>query len=81
MHGWKNTNGFSEDPRVAGGSPLPTPATPSICRLERPAFGRFRGRAGEPEEIAAVVCFMASDLASYMTGEIVNVNGGSVLCG
>ena len=39
------------------------------------------GRAGEPEEIAAVACFMASDLASYMTGEIVNVNGGSVLCG
>lgn len=39
------------------------------------------GRAGEPEEIAAVVCFMVSDLASYMTGEIVNVNGGSVLCG
>ncbi|MEC8944494.1 MAG: SDR family NAD(P)-dependent oxidoreductase [Acidobacteriota bacterium] len=39
------------------------------------------GRAGKPEEIAAVACFMASDLASYMTGEIVNVNGGSVLCG
>ena len=39
------------------------------------------GRAGKPEEIAAVACFMASDLSSYMTGEIVNVNGGSVLCG
>ncbi len=39
------------------------------------------GRPGEPEEIAAVACFMVSDLASYMTGEIVNVNGGSVLCG
>ena len=49
VHGWKNTNGFSEDPRVAGGSPLPAPAAPSICRLERPVFGRFRGRAGEPE--------------------------------
>ena len=51
VHGWKNTNGFSEDPRVAQprGSPLPAPAAPSICRLERPVFGRFRGRAGEPE--------------------------------
>ena len=49
VHGWKNTNGFSEDPRVAGESPLPAPAAPSICRLERPVFGRFRGRAGEPE--------------------------------
>ena len=39
------------------------------------------GRAGEPGEIASVACFLASDLASYMTGEVVNVNGGNVLCG
>lgn len=39
------------------------------------------GRVGRPEELAGPIVFMASDLATFITGEILNVNGGAVLCG
>src|SRR5258708_6681115 len=39
------------------------------------------GRAGTAEEIAGPILFLASDLANFMTGEVINVNGGAVLCG
>ena len=34
------------------------------------------GRMGSAEELAKVICFLASDDASYITGENINVNGG-----
>ena len=34
------------------------------------------GRTGTPEEVAAVIAFLASDDAAYMTGETLAVSGG-----
>jgi 3-oxoacyl-[acyl-carrier protein] reductase len=39
------------------------------------------GRPGTPEEVAGPVAFLASDLASYLVGEILCVNGGAVMMG
>lgn len=38
-------------------------------------------RVATAEDVAAPICFLLSDGARHITGEILNVNGGSVLCG
>jgi 3-oxoacyl-[acyl-carrier protein] reductase len=37
------------------------------------------GRVGLPEDIANAVCFLASEEASYITGHVLNVNGGMLM--
>jgi 3-oxoacyl-[acyl-carrier protein] reductase len=39
------------------------------------------GRVARPEDIAGAIAFLCSEWANHITGEILNVNGGSVLCG
>jgi 3-oxoacyl-[acyl-carrier protein] reductase len=39
------------------------------------------GRLATAEDVAGPIVFLCSDLAGHITGEILNVNGGSVLCG
>src|SRR5918996_3722864 len=46
--------------------------------LRKVASGRPLGRFGEPEEIAAVVAFLCSERASYVTGSAWSADGGTV---
>lgn len=63
-------------------TPLALEASTSIDAL-RDAAARTHplGRIGQPEEIANVVLFLASDKASFMTGSYVNVDGGMLAKG
>ena len=51
--------------------------TPRIRQLghQDPERGPL-GRIGRPEEVGDVVCFLASDRASYITGALIPVDGG-----
>ncbi|MEW5792212.1 SDR family oxidoreductase [Thermithiobacillus tepidarius DSM 3134] len=64
--------------------PIWTPLIPSTFPPEKvESFGKNvpLGRAGQPEEIAPSYVFLASDDASYMTGQVLHPNGGTVVNG
>ena len=46
-----------------------------------PAYLPPLGRMGEPEDVAAVAAFLASDLARFVTGTTVHVDGGNWAAG
>ena len=60
--------------------PVETPLFRSVNPPGRTApmlAGVPLGRIGTPEEIAAAVCFLVSEAAGYITGSVIDVNGGS----
>ena len=83
--------GRGAGPRTASGS-TPSPRAGRIPTCARnPSASPVSGRSVRqsiplkrippPEDIAGPILFLASDLARHITGAILNVNGGSVLCG
>lgn len=64
--------------------PIWTPLIPSTFTREKVGtFGQNTslGRAGQPDEIAPSYIFLASDDSSYMTGQVLHPNGGTIVNG
>lgn len=57
---------------------IKTAMTDAIPEKEREAMVAMipAQKLGTPEDVAHIVCFLASDLAAYITGQVIHVNGG-----
>jgi NAD(P)-dependent dehydrogenase (short-subunit alcohol dehydrogenase family) len=70
---WDRPGGFSDALAQRYGRPVEE-AIDHYVRERRISLGR----AGRPEEVAALIAFLASDDASYITGTELAVHGGSI---
>ncbi|NBL64124.1 SDR family oxidoreductase [Flavobacterium sp. NST-5] len=64
--------------------PIWTPLIPATFRGEDlKKFGQDTpmGRAGQPSEVAPAYVFLASEDASYITGQVIHINGGEIIGG
>lgn len=64
--------------------PIWTPLIPSTSnegKVERFGADTPMGRPGQPEEVAPAFVFLASDDASYVSGQVIHPNGGEVVNG
>jgi len=60
---------------------IETPMTDELTPELRDAIVKMvpLGRVGSPEDVANAVCFLASEQAGYITGHVLNVNGGLLM--
>ncbi len=60
---------------------IETPMTASLSEeVKKAAIGRIAlGRFGQPKDVAAIIAFLASDDAAYITGQVIEVSGGLTL--
>ena len=78
--GWYGPHGITVNSLLPG--PIDTPMQHTDNTQEVVAAGVAAcplGRLGQPEEVAAVVVFLASDHASYISGAAISVTGGALM--
>ena len=73
---WGESGASASTPSRRGRSPFRRPSRRSRTSRARLAARTMLGRVGRQDEIAGAVVYLASDDASYVTGQTLSVNGG-----